>query len=180
VLAALHHSDDPSKNKSRVSTYTDLASKYDWHNVSFPTPLNKISVFEVANNIGISVYFLNEIHKINSISLIKKASHDFPKQIELLVFRNHYIAVLSLTRLLGGMITGDNQAYVCKECGFKVFTTQAALTKHEALCKGDLKRNTYVLPKKLDLKFENVQNQFRVPFIVYADFETYFTLSNFN
>ena len=51
------------------------------------------------------------------------------------------------------------------------FPSEAKLTKHEAVC---VLQGKVIFPEKekATMKFKNLQNKWRVPFVVYADFES--------
>ena len=58
VLSALHPAD---KHSERVSKYTGFIESYNWTNISFPTPLKEIRVFERhSEDIRTNVYVFQE------------------------------------------------------------------------------------------------------------------------
>ena len=95
--------------------------------------------------------------------------------VDLLLITNdttqHYCLITHFSRLLSSQ-TGRNKLYCCRRCltGFRAIKS---LDKHTEYCQEqDAVR---VEPLKLGtmLKFKNYKNSMRVPFIVYADFESF-------
>ena len=85
----------------------------------------------------------------------------------------HYCLVKSISRLLSSQASNDKRKrYFCSNC-LNSFWCQKALNKHKEYC------NEYVavkieLPKKgTMLEFKNYDRREKVPFLVYADFESF-------
>ena len=85
--------------------------------------------------------------------------------------RTHYTAVKSLSRLLSGSnTTHKRKQYFCTNC-LQGFMQELRRDQHQVYCK-DNKTVRVEMPKKRStVEFYDGQNQFRVPFIMYADFE---------
>ena len=95
------------------------------------------------------------------------------KQVNLLMIVNgenrHYTAIKGISRLLKSLNANDKVAYhFCINC-LNGFRTEPARDKHYEYCSS----NGHVkvkMPKWL--KFHDGQSQFKVPFMLYADFES--------
>ena len=85
----------------------------------------------------------------------------------------HYTAIKSISRLLSKLKRKTKRVYhFCMNC-LNSFRTESARDKHYEYCssKGHVKVNMPTEKKKW-LKFHDGQYQFKVPFMLYADFES--------
>ena len=175
VIAALYH-EEINKNPERVSKLRPFAEQYDWEGLEFPMALNKIAKFEKRNyEIAVNVLFVSK----KSIFIARRSEFNSKrsKPVNLLMITDgenrHYTAVKSLSRLLGSMNASHNGAYhFCVNC-LNGFRTESARDKHYKYCSshGEV---TVKMPKESEkwLKFHDGQCQFKVPFMLYADFES--------
>ena len=99
------------------------------------------------------------------------------KQVNLLIIvdgeKRHYTAIKSISRLLKSLNATHKGAYhFCMNC-LNVFRTESARDKHYEYCNsnGHVKVKMPIEKEKW-LKFHNGQYQFKVPFMLYADFES--------
>src|SRR5271157_3498339 len=97
------------------------------------------------------------------------------KNVDLLLIANdstqHYCLIKSLSKLLRSQ-TGDHTLHICRRClnGFRVLKS---LAKHNEYCsQHDAVKPQLPEPGTM-LQFENYNRSMRVPFIVYADFESF-------
>ena len=84
----------------------------------------------------------------------------------------HYTAIKSLSRLLSSKNskTKHKQDF-CMNC-LQGFTQESSRDQHQVYCE-DNESARVEMPKQCStVEFKDGQNQFRVPFIVYADFES--------
>ena len=158
----------------RLSNYNkkELIEKYNFDNISFPVEPKHIPVFERDNDLTINLYYYNDNHEINIVYPITQRLINENKHVNLLLYKNHYCLIKRLSSLFSDYATGNNKAYVCQGCGIAVFTTDKALKNHMLNCT----KGNYVISEKTNLRFKNSQNQIPVPFVIYADFETYFEI----
>ena len=85
----------------------------------------------------------------------------------------HYTTIKSISRLLSKLNGKTRRAYdFCMNC-LNGFRTASARDKHYEYCSsnGHVKVNMFTEEKKW-LKFHDGQYQFKVPFMLYADFES--------
>ena len=99
------------------------------------------------------------------------------KQVNLLMIvdgeNRHYTVIKSISRLLTSLNATRKGAYhFCMNC-LNGFRTASARDKHYEYCSsnGHVKVNMFTEEKKW-LKFHDGQYQFKVPFMLYADFES--------
>ena len=85
---------------------------------------------------------------------------------------NHYCLVKNLSRLLSSQVSKhDGKKYFCMRC-LNPFNNQKALDKHEEYCSNH-EAVKIIMPKKgTMLRFENYHRGEKVPFVIYADFES--------
>ena len=176
VVAALH-CEEISVNPERISKLRPFAERYDWEGLEFPMALNKISKFEKRNpEIAVNVLFVNK----KSIYIARRSEFNGKrsKQVNLLMIidgkNRHYTAVKSLSRLLSSENSkGRKGAYhFCVNC-LNGFRTESARDKHYVYCSSNGEVNVK-MPEEREkwLKFHDGQCQFKVPFMLYADFES--------
>ena len=85
----------------------------------------------------------------------------------------HYCLVKSIERLLSSQASNDKRKrYFCLRC-FNPFWCQEALNKHKEYC-NEYEAVKIELPKKgTMLVFKNYHRLEKVPFLIYADFESF-------
>ena len=171
VLRALN----PRENNSdRIDT--DLKKKEDSLNmvgIAYPVQLNAIDKFERQNpTISINVFGHEE-----SIYPLRVSKCEGRKVVDLLLIsddeKRHYCLIKSMSRLLSSQTSKRNGVqYYCMRC-LNSFHSQESLDKHLEYC------NAYDAVKMetpevgATLTFKNYNRSMRVPFIVYADFESF-------
>ena len=85
---------------------------------------------------------------------------------------NHYCLVKNLSRLLSSQVSKHKEKhYFCLRC-LNPFNTQKALDKHEEYCSNHEAVKINMPEKGTMLKFKNYHRGEKVPFIIYADFES--------
>ena len=85
---------------------------------------------------------------------------------------NHYTAIKSLSRLLKSSNTKHKcKQHFCTNC-LQGFTKESSRDQHQVYCE-DKESVRVEMPKQGSVvEFKDGQNQFKVPFIMYADFES--------
>ena len=175
VIAALHH-EEIEKDPQRITKLEPFVEQYNWEGLNFPLDYRKISKFEKNNpEIAVNVLFVNQ----KSINIARRSEFNGKrkKQVNLLMIvdgeKRHYTAVKNLSRLLGSMNSKHHGTYhYCVNC-LNGFRTESARDKHYQYCSshGEVKVK---MPEEKEkwLKFHDGQCQFKVPFMLYADFES--------
>src|SRR5271165_3495004 len=151
------------------------AEKLTWNEVKFPVSLNDIDKFE-RHNVGISINVFGYERDVYPLRLSKVCDQvSDSKIIDLLLIANastqHYCLIKNLSRLLRCQ-TGDHTLHYCRRC-LNGFRDLKSLAKHNEYCS----QHDAVKPKLKEpgtvLQFKKYNNSMRVPFIVYADFESF-------
>jgi hypothetical protein len=154
--------------------------------MKFPVDLLQIPKIEIDNNISITVYKANELFNeknevVYPISIVypnKERRIVNDRHINLLLYKYHYTLIKDLNKLFGQCVVRGHSAFVCELCGHAIYTTENALEKHEEMCAHKLKNQSYTLAEPKKIVFENYQFTMISPFIIYADFESYFELNH--
>ena len=178
VIAALHH-EEIKKDHQRISRLRPYEKQYNWEGLEFPVSIKKIDKFEKNNpGIAVNVLFSNKKMKIY-IYTARRSERNVKckKQVNLLMIvdgeKRHYTTIKFISRLLSKLNGKTRRAYhFCMNC-LNGFRKASARDKHYEYCIS----NGYVkfkMPSEKEkwLKFHDGQYQFKVPFMLYADFES--------
>ena len=143
--------------------------------IEYPVSLKDINKFEKQNPaicITVLGYEGKSVHPLRNSN---NTNRDY--NIILMLIEEggvkHYCLVKSIERLLSSQTTkGKRKQYFCLRC-FNAFWCQKALDKHKECC-GEQEAVKIVLPEKGSmLKFKHYYKSENVPFLVYADFESF-------
>ena len=86
--------------------------------------------------------------------------------------RKHYVAIKSLSRLLSSQNTKHKgKEYFCMNC-LQGFKEESSRNEHVGYCKDNESVRIEMPHKKSEVEYSDGQFQFKVPFIMYADFES--------
>lgn len=160
-----------AKDPQRVIKYVQYVDKLDFTDVPFPVKIGDIPKFEKKNQISINVFGF-EKQEIFPLHLTKERGL---RHVDLLVInkgtRNHYCLIKDFDRLLNDGQKG-NQLFHCHYC-LHGFTKKRLLQNHVIYCQVHGAQRTE-MPTEEDkwLKFTDISKQLKVPFVVYADFES--------
>ena len=174
IIAALNH-EGIKKDQQRISKLRPYANRYNWDDVEFPTAKKSIDKFEKNNpDIAINVLYVSG----NEINIQRKSKCcDRKDNVNLLLVgdgeRKHYTAIKSLSRLLGSENTkNEHKEYYCINC-LQGFHCVEARDRHYEYCiDHDAVKVVMPTDKGKWLRYSSGDKQFKVPFILYADFES--------
>ena len=142
--------------------------------IEYPVSLKDIDKFEKQNpSIFITVFGYED----KSVYVLRNSENTNRKHnVILLLIKEeevtHYCLVKNLSRLLSSQVSKhDGKKYFCMRC-LDPFNNQKALDKHEEYCSNH-EAVKIIMPKKgTMLRFKNYHRGEKVPFIIYADFES--------
>ena len=169
------------KRLRKTSTHIEAEpyeKQYNWKGLEFPVSIKKIDKFE-KNNPGMAVNVLFSKKKSQNICTVSRSKHNIKckKQVNLLMIQDggkrHYTAIKNISRLLSKLNGKTRCAYhYCLNC-LNGLQTASAKDKHYEYCSsnGHVKV-TMPTEKEKWLKFHDGQCQLKVPFMLYADFES--------
>ena len=152
----------------------EQSEELDWSGIEFPVAAdaNVISKFERNNNISINVFgYETDLYPL----YISK--HECDTCVDLLLISDgenkHYCWIKNFNRLMMKHTEkSKNSMHYCRRC-LTGYQRVEALTKHSEYC-SQHDAQKIVLPEPgTMLSFKNYYRKMRVPFVVYADFESF-------
>ena len=177
VIEALHH-EEIKHHPERISLLWTYENQYNWKGLEFPVSIKKIDKFE-KNNPGIAVNVLFSNNKNQNIYTARRSERNVKckKQVNLLMIvdgeKRHYTTIKFISRLLSKLNGKTRRAYHFGMNCFNGFRTASARDKHYEYCSSNGYVKVYVPTEKEKwLKFHGGHCQFKVLFMLYADFES--------
>ena len=139
--------------------------------LEFPVLTKGIGSFEINNGVLINILAV-EGRKM----YIHRKSCQVGHQINLLFIHedgiNHYTAIKSLSRLLSSSNSNTKcKQHFCTNC-LQGFTREFSRDQHQAYCEDNESIRVEMPLVGSTVEFKDGQNQFKVPFIMYMDFES--------
>lgn len=183
---------EPNGLPQRTTSYPHYENcGFDYSNITFPVKLRDIPEFEKQNKVSINVYGLNEYFKdgVMNYDIITMyiCRQKEEKHINLLLIsddlgNSHYCWIKSLSRLLSAQASKNgHEKFICEGC-LIFFSTECQLQRHQThdcgkvraiLPTTSIKVNKYGEQEQENvLQFESFEKQLKIPFVVYADFES--------
>ncbi|GFR06857.1 PR domain zinc finger protein 4 [Trichonephila clavata] len=139
-------------------------------NVKCPVHVTNISTLEKLNNVRINVFgFEDEIfplyvssrEDLDCINLLYISNEE----------RQHYCLIRNFSRLIGDL-SKHKRAHICYRCLHR-FCREDLLQEHLNYCKNVSPQKIKMpSPDRNILQFQKIEFQHKVPFIIYADFES--------
>ena len=126
------------KNPPRISRIKPFIENYNWNDINFPAAKIDCNRLEV-NNKNVALNFLYVPFKTKKTEITYKSKYNLVRdnQIILLMISNgenwHYLAVISLPRLLRGITSNHDGDYYCLNC-FHSYRTENKLNAHKKVC----------------------------------------------
>ena len=170
LIAALKWKDigDHPERISKLSKYED---EFDWDGMKFPASTRNIKRFESRNEITINMLAFED----EKVYICRKGK-EYNRVANLMLITNHnnkhYVAIKSLNRLLRSSNTKKEKAqYFCINC-LQGFNEARSRDEHYVYCRSNEAVRIEMPNKKPIVKYSDAQYQFKVPFMMYADFES--------
>ena len=171
VLSALYPCEHHAE---RLSKYLPYFNSINLSGIKFPTPINQINRFEKNNpSISINVYTFekNEIIPKHITKCGQRKKH-----IDLLLLTSnqtsHYVWIKNMSALVCGRTKHKCKVYVCPHC-VHPFRSKKAFDNHLPDCSKHVYQKTkYPQPEKNLLFWKSREKTERLPFVIYADFES--------
>ena len=172
VFRALYPKD---KDPQRI---TDLINNKDTLNlegIEYPVTLKDVNKFEKQNptlSTTVLGYEGKGVYPLRNSGYIDREHNIFLMLLEKDGVK-HYSLVKSLDRLLSSQgAFSRGKKYFCLRC-LNYFWSENVLNNHQEYCKEHAAVKIKLPKKGYTLEFKNFQRSEKVPFIVYADFESY-------
>ena len=154
------------KDPQRVSNLRKFTDNYDWSGLEFPVSIKDIGKFETRNNISVNVLAVEGrdiyIHRKGRRMGVLMVSEDGIR---------HYTAIKSLSKLLSSKNSNTKRKqHFCMNC-LQGFTQESSRDQHQVYCEDNESVRVEMPKQGSTVEFKDGQNQFKVPCIMYADFE---------
>ena len=154
-----------------VSKLRRYENEIDWSGMSYPVSTSDISKSETRNRIGVNVLALN-----GKTPYICRKGADYERTVNLMILedgsKKHYVAIKSLGRLLTNMNNKHEKTqYFCNNC-LQGFKTPESRDSHYEYCRSNESVRIEMPTRNPIVSYSNGQHQFKVSFIMDADFES--------
>ena len=174
-----------SKNRGRITKKSkENAELFNWSETKFPMNLKKISLFE-ENNPNYAVNVLGYEEKKTGIFPLRISKFSSTRTVVNLLMisedeslKQHYVIIQDLSRLVCNQVDHHNgKTHICLNC-MNPFHSEEKLKSHKEHCDNH-DAVKIVVPdgnkenSKLDISFEKHNRKLKVPFVIYADFESF-------
>ena len=165
-----------NKNNERIDKeLIEKSKELNWKGIEFPFKLNQIGKFEKNNpDISVTVFRFKDEEPIpmNQLKNYGRKHH-----IDLLLISNeltsHYCLIKNFSRLMASSTSKhEHKKYYCRNC-MRGYNSEEALSKHWPYCKEHSCVRVELPKEGTFMKFTNIERSMRVPFVIYADFESY-------
>ena len=159
------------KDPQHVSDLRKFKDNYDWSGLEFPVSIKDIGKFETRNNISVNILAVEG----RDIYTHRKGQR-VGQEIKLLMVSEdgvwHYTAIKSLSRLLSSKNSNTkHKQHFCVN-SLQGFTQELSRDQHQVYCEDNMSIRVEMPKQGSTIEFKDGQNQFRVPFIMYSDFES--------
>ena len=177
-------------NRNRITkTSRENAEKFNWDGIKFPVKLSQISLFEknnpgyVVNVLGYSgddgIYPVRISKRYTSIADVGTAT-----VINLMLLSSeeasnsgkshqHYTLIKNMSRLVGMQTNKHNgKSHICLNC-FNTFSLEKSFKEHAEVCLTNDSVKIEMPKKGSYIEFDKHAKKLKVPFVIYADFESY-------
>ena len=172
VLRALNPTDSHPERIDKELKAKENTSNME--GIEYPVSLEDIDKFESQNpSIFITVFGYED----KSVYTLRKSNNtNREHNVNLLLIEgegvNHYCLVKDRSRLLSTQVSKHHgKKYFCDKC-LNPFNNQKALDKHKEYCSNHESVKIIMPEKGTMLKFINYHRGEKVPFVIYADFES--------
>ena len=153
----------------RISKLRRYEDDFEWDGINFPASTRDIKRFESRNEITINVLAFED----KKVYICRKGKeYDQVANLMLITDLNnkHYDAIKSLSRLLHSSNTKNEKAqYFCINC-LQGFNEKKSRDEHYVYCRNNEAVRTEMPNKNPIVKYSDGQYQFKVPFMMCADF----------
>ena len=152
------------------------SEELNWSGIEFPVAAdaNVISRFERNNNISVNVFGYEKDVKLYPLYISK---HENDTCVDLLLIsdgeKKHYCWIKNFNRLMAlRNEKSHNSMHYCKRC-LQGYRELGSLHKHVEYCSQHDAQKIELPEPGTMLSFKNYYRKMRVPFVVYADFESF-------
>lgn len=173
--------DQPNFHPKNINKFSSLSNKYNFSGVNYPVSLKDIVKFEKCNvGVSVNVFGLDDSQNVYPLKIVNTELRDHS---DLLLLKDgdvsHYVYIKDFNRLVARQLRRKNKhaLIVCKRCLCYVSKSNNRLgvnwlSEHMRICgKHQEVRIDLPLHDRANLMFNKVSHQYRIPIVLYADFE---------
>ena len=149
------------------------------HDLPIPIKHSDVSNYEDILQININVFsFFDDEGKARYPMFISRKN--YARWANLLNWDGHFAPIKNIDKLFSDITKHHPRKYFCLRC-LGHFSTLEFLEQHKLLCmRDDFWSVVHVLPRpnteEAHIKFREFSKTSRAPFVIYADFESYWSL----
>ena len=163
--------EEMNNSPERISKLKRFEKDFDWSGIGFPVSVKDISKFEFRNQISINLLAIEG----KQIYICRKGGNH-ERIINLMIIsksnRKHYVTIKSLSRLLSSENTKHKgKEYFYNNC-LQGFKEESSRDEPIGYCIDNESVKVEMPHKNPIVQYSDGQFQFKVPFIMYADFES--------
>ena len=171
AVIAVTRWEEIDSHSEQITKLKRFETDFDWTGVGFPVPFRTIKRFESQNKISINVLAVKDTQ-----IYIHRKGGDYDRIVNLMLItennHKHYVAIKSLSRLLSKQNSKHKEVqHFCMNC-LQGFREEQSRDEHVGYCKNNEGVQIEMPHKKPIVEYSDGQFQFKVPFIMYADFES--------
>ena len=173
ILAHLHPVKH-TKHPTRVSKYEPFQNELKFDGIAFPVKLQDIAKFEAQNGISVNVFGYDPQDWIYPLRV---TNVEYTTHVDLLYIadqhNSHYCLIKNFNGLMHRYSKYQHRKFFCKYC-LHAFTREDLLKDHLPDCMAiNGTQKTYLPePDESNLQFTDYHKGLKVPFVIYADFES--------
>ena len=170
IIAAMRW-EEIGRDPQRISKLKKFESNFDWTGIGCPAGFRDIKKFESRNQISVNIL----VEENKQIYICRKGGNY--ERIENLILitegnRKHYVAIKSLSRLLSSKNNKHNGTqYFCMNC-LQRYSNKSSRDEHFRYCANNEAVHIEMPHRKPIVEYSDGQYQYKVPFIMYVDFES--------
>ena len=147
-----------------------FGSDYDWAGIRFPVWIKDIAKFQSRNKISINILAV----EVKQVYICKKVDPGYDRVANPMIITEnnckHYVAIKSLSRLLSKQNSKHKDAQYFRMNCLQGFMEECSRDEHVRCCRNNEAVQIEMPTRKPFVKYSNSQYQFKVPFVMYADF----------
>ena len=170
VIAAMKWK-DIDNHPERISKLRRYEDDFDWDGMKFPASIRDIKRFESRNEITINILIFED-KKV----YICRTGKEYDQVANLMLItdnnKKHHVAIKSLKRLLSRQNSKHKESqHFCINC-LQGFAEKKSRDEHYAYCRSNEAVRIEMPNRKPIMQYSDGQYQFKVPFMMYADFKS--------
>ena len=170
VIAAMKWR-DIDNHPERISKLRRYEDDFDWTGIKFPASLRDIKRFQSRNEITINILAF----ECKQVYICRKGrEYNRVANLMLIMEHNnkHYIVIKSLRRLLSRQNSKHKESqHFCINC-LQGFAEKRSRDENLVYCRNNEAVRIEMPNRKPIVQYSDGQYQFKVPFMMYADFES--------